>query len=395
MRTLHAQGCLILFTFLTLVVQTSLSGSEARAQSGTPGGPLGSARLTTGFRSWLLRQDSGRTQTVSQFYLPLNATVRLGRKSDVVISSEAAWASYGPKGKATASLNGTSDVGIQAIHAFPSRRLFLLGGVSIPSGTQKLSARELEVARVLGNPLLGFHLKEYGQGLDFNLGATASLPLAGPWKLGMGLGYVLHGSYVLSAEGERFRPTPEGTASVGLQIAGARLGEAVGSSECFAVYRVLAKDKLGSSTILDEGNELVLQAQGDIRWTGWRTFGFARLLLKGHDKVFSGSGDQVQTADRRAGTGVLARLGVEKPLSPKFRTRINGEWYHFGGSENPIDNGNTYGFGPGLKISAAEGMQLDIVLLYLVGSVEPVGRASDIRLRGYALSLTVMRVSAL
>jgi hypothetical protein len=342
-----------------------------------------------------MRPDSGQTRTVSQFNLPVDATVQLGRHSKLVLCSEGAWANYGPEGEASASLNGTSDIGVQAIHEVPSRRLFLLGGVNIPSGKKKLSPDEMNVGRALGNPLLGFRLKEYGQGLDFNLGATASLPVGGPWKLGMGLGYVHHGPYSLSAEGERFRPTPEGTVSVGLQITGAGPGDAVGSSECFAVLRVLGKDQLGSRTILDEGNELLLQARGDVRWTGLRTFALARLLLKGHNRVFSGNGDQVQTQVRETGTGTLARLGLEKPLSPRFRARINGEWYHFSGSDNPTDKGNTYGFGPGLKFSAGESSQLDLVLSYLMGSAEGGGSVGDIRLRGYALSLTVMRVSGL
>ncbi len=387
MKALSGRHYLILFAAGALSAGAGLLGNTARGQTAM----LGGTRLAAGFRSWSMRPDSGRTRTVSQFYLPLDTTVRLGRNSDLVVRSEGAWASLGLRDREASTLNGTSDVGIHLSHGFPSRRLFLLGGVEIPVGKKELNPEELDVARLLGNPLLGFHLKEYGQGWNFSLGTTASFPVTGGWSLGMGLGYAYRGPYVLSEAGDEFRPAAEGSASLGLQLTGLRLGSAVGSSEWFAVYRVLGEDKLGSRTILDEGDELLLQAQGDIRWTRLRSFALARILLKDDNRSFREGGDQAPTIGQDAGTGVLARLGVEGTASRKCRPRLNAEWYHFQDSENSADNGDTYGVGPAFRFRAASDVQLDLSTLYLFGNINRVDGLGQVRLRGYAVSLTLVR----
>ncbi len=388
MKTLRMPNTLAPLLALMLFMPTDSSGGDTLAHSGL----LHGFRVATGFRSWSIRPDSGKVQTISQFYLPLSATVRIGPRSSLVLSSEGAWGNYTLNGSPSGSLNGTSDVRAQFVHERASRHVLLLAGINVPTGKANLSPEELNVARVLGHPLLGFHLKEYGKGLDFNLGAAVTLPVRLRWKVGIGLGYVYHGPYGLVAGDERFYPAQEGTVSTGLDMGGRTLGGGIGSFDSFAIYRFLAKDRVGSRTVLDEGNELAIQAQGDIHWSRLRSFALARLLLKDRNRAIFGEGDQAMTILRRAGTGLLARLGAERPFSRKLHAGVNGEWYRFTGSEVSGRNGNSLGIGPALRFSAGAGTQLDLLLLYLFGEVEGMGGRGNIRLRGHAISLTMLRV---
>ncbi len=355
-------------------------------------GMLGGARFPAGFRSWKVTNDSTNAEAkISQLYVPAVASLRLGSSADLVVSTAGASskldiAGGSPASDQSSSLSGASDVTAQLFWRLAGDRLLLQGGANLPSGKRELTAEEFAVTRALGHPLLGFGLKQYGQGFDVSGGASIALPLGASSTFGVGGGFIQHGSYTLLENGDDYKPAPEFSVSAGADFGGAAdAGSGGGGTlRLDGTVRVYGKDELDGAEIFQEGQQIELQAQAQSAPSRLAAFALARLVLKGENTAFTGDGATLAEIKSKAGNDLLIQAGADVPIAGSLRGGVDGEWNRFSGSDTPGYDGSAFGVGPTLGIPVGDGGWLRLRALLLFGSIEASAGQQKSDLSGFA-----------
>jgi hypothetical protein len=342
------------------------------------------------FRSWSLKDSTGAKETLSQFYFPVVATVHAGPTTEVVLSGAGASASLDPGSGGSSSLGGISDAQLQVFQRLSQGKLLLFGGISLPSGKTELSPEELEVSRALSHPLLGMRMRSYGDGLDLNGGAGWWVPFRPGWRLGLGAGAKLPGSYTLLQGGGSYQPAPQGAVSLALETQNARWAESPRSAKLGFTYRFYGTDQLANTDVFQEGNELEIGLAGRIGLGALQCFAGSQVVIKNDNvSLMDQAGRAIEALKSNPGTSVRTRLGLWRPLSERLQLGARAVWRHFGQSDRQdyrrrSINGDTFGVGPQLQLAVGGQHSLNLGALYLTGTA---GEGNDqVDLSGYAVS---------
>jgi hypothetical protein len=239
----------------------------------------------------------------------------------------------------------------------------------------------------LSTPLLGFPLKQYGEGLDFSAGFSVASPLSPAVSIGAGASYLVHGDYRLVDQGDDFKPGAEIAITAGLDIQ--PQGRPGSMIRLDGVYRLYQTDELGGVEIFEEGNQLELQAEATLPVGQAAVSALARTVLKSDNTSLSVAGSTVGEITAAAGTSVLTRLAVTIPLGSSLRGGLLGEVGLFDGSDLQGENGNVIGIGPLVSIALGGGTALRVGGMALSGSLETSPDEPDENLSGLAGFLTL------
>lgn len=182
--------------------------SPAAAQ-GTPAGHR-ELIVAPRFESWTFRRgiyqpsldgaDSVQVDRVSQWSIPVAVVVPVGEMWTVDLS-----AAYGSGSVTLArpdaelktdhyTLAGLRDVRLRAVGRVMGDNLVVTLGVNAPSGHTGLSREELDAARVLAAPALGFQAPALGSGLGGTAGVVLAREIAS-WAWALGASYELRRTY--------------------------------------------------------------------------------------------------------------------------------------------------------------------------------------------------------
>jgi hypothetical protein len=367
----------VLWSILTAVPASLFGAEDAKSVS------LGGARSPSSFRSWTIKSDGEQDMTLSQFHVPIIAYVRAASNTDVVVSVAGASSRFKRDGESSSSLSGQSDLTLQAFFRTLENRLQVQAGTSFPTGTTGLDQEELRIARAISNPLLGFRLKQYGEGFDVSLGATYAFPLAGTTTLGIGAGFVSRGDYTLQLGGADYDPASEGALSAGLDSE-VNWGSRQITWHFDGTVRVYGDDKVAGHEVFEEGTQLEFDLSGRAQGEGANGQATLRTVFKGDNTVFSQVGQVVESLKTSSGTSVLFLGSVDFPLSHKVRGGGELEFHRFTGSDTAGDDGTTFGLGPTAGFGFGRGWWGQTSLLLLLGSAE-----GDRNLSGFLLTFSI------
>ncbi|MFN8549040.1 MAG: hypothetical protein U0527_14005, partial [Candidatus Eisenbacteria bacterium] len=158
-----------------LLLLSSSAPSSATAHAAI----RGQVALPLSYRSWTLESDSTHVKTtITQFHAPIQTGLALGTNVDLLVVAAGASSHLDLEEGSTVALDGASDVAAQLVWRGLGDRILLQGGVNLPSGKRELNVTQFNLARLLGQPILGFRLDEYGRGFDWTAGSAVSVPLA-------------------------------------------------------------------------------------------------------------------------------------------------------------------------------------------------------------------------
>lgn len=350
----------------------------------------GQVSLPLSYRSWTLESDSTHVKTtVTQFHAPLETGLALGANVDLLVAAAGASSHLDLAGGDTVSLDGASDVAAQVVWRGFGDRVLLQGGVNLPSGKRELNVTQFNLARLLGQPILGFRLDEYGRGFDWTAGSAVSLPVADRVLLALGVGYVEHGEYRLLAEGAEYRPGAEASVSLGLDSGLDGRGHAPVRADL--TYRTYSRDELGPSVVFEEGDQFEAQLEARPALNTIRPRLLLRAVRKNDNLSHGPHGDEIGSLKTRAGNQLYAALGASRSLGERVELGLDASWSGYLHADAPGQEGDAFEFGPALGIDLGRLGQADLAGHYLMGTLRPRDEAGaeqpHVTLRGFAVSL--------
>jgi hypothetical protein len=165
---------------------------NASAQFEKPGGSrsifAGASGMTIGgvSQQWTIK-DSG---TISQQSAPLSVSVPLSNRMLMSVTSSGASTAFD-----TSSYSGIADTRVSLSYVFPGDKIWLTGGVSVPTGKTKLGAQGLALTSLASQTAFAYKVPTFGQGLSGNVALVYAGTITRRMVLGIGLSYFYKGMY--------------------------------------------------------------------------------------------------------------------------------------------------------------------------------------------------------
>lgn len=341
--------------------------------------PLATVSAPAGYRTWNIKANGIET-TVSQFCVPVTASVPLSPAIDLFFASAASNSQVAGAGT-TAELTGAAALQTQLHARFLDRRLLVQMGVTVPSGKRALDLREVEVAQMLGLPVLGFGLRQLGRGLEWGGGASLAMPMRSGVMASAGIGGVIREPFELLAGHDDFRPAPELAITAGAD-AGEPLGDRGRPLRADLTYRLFGRDQQSGQAVFEEGGQLEIQAQTQQGGDGFQSRTMLRAVIKADNRAIGPTGSTIGDLEASSGNSLVAHASGDWPWRNRGRVGLEGEWNLIGGSDTFARNGRAFGVGPSLDWSFRRGFELGVRAMYLWGSLDAAAGGSRMDLRG-------------
>jgi len=160
------------------------------------------------FQSWIIEDSNGEKSKISEVFTPIRILSPVRQNIDVFFLGGTAFSQL--KNETNPSLNGFVDSQIRAIIKLNDYRWLINIGVNLPSGKNSFNSEETQINNFLAETILGFPIKRYGRGFDFEFGTAYGWSLSDRTVVGIGIGYLKTGSYdFLATDSRRFDPGNE------------------------------------------------------------------------------------------------------------------------------------------------------------------------------------------
>jgi hypothetical protein len=166
----------------------------------------------------------------------------------------------------TMTLQGIADTRVGFSYVVPGDKLWVNGGVSVPTGVTKLTENELTIATLISETSLDYHVPVFGQGLNANLGLAYAYPLQRRLIVGFGASYVYKGEYQpASIEGfsQMYKPGDEISLNAGLDYS------SFSKLSRFSVDLTVTNyfpDQLGGQNFIQSGLRFMTLAVYSVKW---------------------------------------------------------------------------------------------------------------------------------
>jgi hypothetical protein len=335
----------------------------------------------------LAPDDDSSESTLSQFLVPAIASFALQAQTDLVVSLGGATTALDPEDGDTSNLNGPTDATVQLFHHFAQKRALIHAGLSVPTGKTALDSAEYTVAVVMGNPLLGFPLREYGRGFDLSIGAAYAKSLYRGIALGFGGGMIYHGAYALLEESTEYKPGMEISLNAGVD---AELAVPRGSQlRLDGTFRIFGTDSYDGDEIFTQGNQFELQ--GIVKTPGdkIRSDLIGRVVLRQNNTYYTEQGSDWREIETSPGTQLYLRWLGQYRITDTVWAGLVAEMTGFSGSDSQGVNGSTMGVGPTVAAPLGKRAALQLRTLFLSGAIDGDDDYPGIDLSGYQLSLSL------
>jgi hypothetical protein len=175
-----------------ILMSVLLFFENASAQFEKPGASrsifAGASGVTIGgvTQQWTIK-DSG---TISQQSAPININVPLSNRMLMSVTSSGASTAFD-----TSSFSGLADTRVSLSYVFPGDKIWLTGGVSMPTGKTKLGAQGLSLSSLASQTAFAYKVPTFGQGLSGNAALVYAGTITRRMVLGIGLSYFYKGNY--------------------------------------------------------------------------------------------------------------------------------------------------------------------------------------------------------
>jgi|GEM_PF-2661246 len=345
-------------------------------------------KLPIAYRTWTLKTDDGTAEkSISQFVIPAITTIALAPATDLVVSLGGGASSLELENGSNLNLNGPTDGTAQVFHHFADNHALVHAGLSIPSGKTELDTLdERSVAVLLGNPVLGFPLREYGRGLDLSMGAAYAKSLGRGVVLGFGGGLIKHGAYTIYEGDKEYLPGLETSISIGLDGVLAKPRGTLLRLD--ATYRFFSTDEYDEASVFTQGDQMVLQSRTKTHSDRYRIDTFGRVIIQAKNvRHENGPGDNTKEIEASSGTQIFLSAIGQKRISDDIWIGLLGEWNQFSGSDMDGLNGSAFGVGPTLTKQMGSTLSVQLRTGLLSGSIDGDDSYPGIDLNGFNASL--------
>jgi hypothetical protein len=335
------------------------------------------------YQQWTLNPESGpgSEATVRLLSAPLTIRFSSWRETDVALWLEGGAASWNPDDGIQEKEGVTSpgDVRVQMRRRF-RERLLVKVGINLPTGASRMSAAEFEVARRLGNPLLGFSVKEPGQGWGGNVAAAwgGYLSAETAWSAGASIGGSL-GYPLLEGEGD-FRPGSELAISVGLD----RRPHEDLRMALDATWRFFGRDRLDGTDVYAESDQLEIDAQLGVATRSALSASHVLVILKGDDTVLLPVGTTLREVRARSGPSVRVTSTAAWTASDAWRVGAAGSVAFESENDRPREEGWAATLGPVAEYAPPFGGRFDVRVTFGTGRLEGGVDEPEYSLSGFA-----------
>ncbi len=382
-RSVTRAPLVIQAVMLLLLVTTGLAMAQRPDVAGEPFWRL-PASVTAGFefRRWTITEPDG-TSKLTQFAYPVYLQSHLGTNLDYSCLFNLAASSLDYGSGASNELNGMTDGKLSLTLYLPDPRFSMGLGLRLPTGESKLDAEQDNVAQVLIDRMLGFHVKRYGEGMDVELRAGYAAAQSPELALAAGAAYQLKGGFdVREQSGGGFATYEPGNELSVFGAAHLQLGER--QLDASIRYLTFAVDRRDGRDELDEGRQLMLTGDASQELMHGLLAVGADLVFK-DDTVIFGDGEELAPIRDVAGNIIRFRGAFDGRLNQA--TTLGGAvsvaW--FGETDAGTGDGFLFEGGPHLVRTLAPGLALRARWLLLSGNAEQ----NSIDLSGQAISLGI------
>lgn len=183
-RSLHISGIIFIICILffdTTYAQFDQPGNDKSMFRGVSGVTMGVIH-----QQWTL-QDSG---TISQQSAPLSVSVPLGDRFLLSVTNSGVMTKFD-----TTEVSSLVDTRLSLSYVLPGDKIWLTGGVSIPTGKTNLNASQLTVASFISQTAFAYHVPTFGQGFNGNLALVYAGTITRRMVVGIGASYYFKGKY--------------------------------------------------------------------------------------------------------------------------------------------------------------------------------------------------------
>lgn len=340
-------------------------------------------RLPVEFRSWTIESPEGGEETLTQLHAPLTVTLDLAPVTRLVLATAGGRSALESAGASRADLGGLAGTELQIYQSLPRAGLLLFGGLRLPSAVDALDPDEIRVTQGIANPILGMHLRQYGNGLDLNLGVVWSRPLDARTRLSLGVAGRFSGAYEVEAGTAEFEPGPQLSATADLAWRNESWERHRRSLGLAASVRLFGRDEQGGDVVFEEGSEVSVEGRSLLPAAGavWQLRLAA--VLKGENTSFDRAGRVAIPRELAAGTGLWLesglRWGERVSYGPELRVRS------FAGNDVEYGDGFALELGPAVGLAVGAESSIEVRGAYLVGRMD--ANDGDADLRGFALGV--------
>ena len=342
------------------------------------------------YRAWSIGAGfSGDELHASQFAAPVTFQARLGARADLTTSISAAASSLEPGSGSTVRLDGASSLMSQLSVRFAGDRAMLQTGMTLPTGTHALGAGEVGVWEVANLPVLGFPLRHYGRGFEWNGGLVVARHMGEGGSASLGFGTVLRAPYELISGHEGYRPASEVSVTTGFDLRARGAGSGPPPLRVDLTYRWLGTHREDGRQVLREGNQLEVQASGALESRSFVGGAFVRVVAKGDYLPYDSTGRAIDRLQGSSGTSVSTRATCARRLGATRRVGLAGEWNLLRDSDGFAHDGHAYAAGPFLDTPLGPILGVHLEATRLWGSLDRGADGEPIALHGASVSASL------
>ncbi|MDE3058554.1 MAG: hypothetical protein KGJ59_11425 [Bacteroidota bacterium] len=122
---------------------------------------------------------------------PVRLAVPLSNRILITVENSPAMTKLG-----TLTVQGIADTRASFSYVVPGDKLWINGGVSMPTGITELTHSQYEIATIVAQPAFNYYVPVFGQGLNGNVGFAYAYSYTRRFIIGLGASYLYKGEYV-------------------------------------------------------------------------------------------------------------------------------------------------------------------------------------------------------
>jgi hypothetical protein len=283
---------------------------------------MASASMEASVHSW---RAGGDLRIVQQTF-PMNIALPVAERALFTITAVPASVSKGG-----GSIGGVPETRFGASYVLPGEKVWLTGGVSMPTGATKLTAEQTAIAASIAHPALGFPMPSMGHGFNTTLGCAYASNVTRLIVFGFGAAISTKGSYEpvapSGASSMTYAPGDEIAANIGIDCRDGMKTNRLSADYTVTYY---ASDRLNGERFFQSGIKASLVVVGTHAARELVHTVSLRLETRAHNVTLAGGEEQETPSARRLSAAYMLTLAVRTDLSvaagAEFRTMTSDEF---------------------------------------------------------------------
>lgn len=267
--------------------------------------------------------------TISQQSVPVSFMIPLSNRMLFTASNSGMLTSSD-----TVKVRGIVDTRLSLSYVLPGDKLWLTGGVSIPTGKTELTLEEVKVTSIISQTAFGYRVPVFGQGFSSNAGIAYATSITRRIVFGIGTSFFYKGKYnPISISGSstqiEYDPGDEVSTNIGVDyITSSKVARF--STDLTVTY--FLEDKLNSEKIFQSGPRFIALLVYSLRTGDVNHMVNARVRYRLHNTFYSGT----TTTKYDAATQIEGQYAVAVPLYEWVTGTAVGEFKYYTADQIPV-----------------------------------------------------------